>query len=231
MQPLDQVTGQASTPNPARMKSWLLLSGSLLLAGPVRAQLGLRVGGNLLRIASDSLTTNSRVGYQVGLFYQVPLTERVSLVPEVQLSRERVHVHSGEPSSVQTAYQLGFYYLNLPVLARLTLGPVYLEAGPQLSWLVGGHGKGELIFAGAVIGRINQAVAERYRRFDAGPCLGIGVKLPANFGLSVRAYQGLGTMLRQDVYPYSNEAIPYAGRSTQHRQTLQASLTYQLAAR
>lgn len=231
MQPFDQGAGQASGPSPVRMKSLLLLSGSLLLASPVRAQLGLRVGGNLLRIASDSLTTGRRVGYQVGLFYQVPLTKRLSLVPEVQLSRERVHVHSGESSSVRTAYQLGFYYLNLPVLARLALGPVYLEAGPQLSWLVGGRGEGDITFAGTVVGRINQAVSERYRRFDAGPCLGIGVKLPANFGLSVRAYQGLGNMLRQDNYPYPDEAIPYTGRSAQHRQTLQASLTYQLATR
>ncbi len=73
--------------------------------------------------------------------------------------------------------------------------------------------------------------AERYRRFDAGPCLGIGANLPAHFGVSVRVYQGLGTMLRADSYAYGPEAIPYAGRSDQHRQTLQASLTYQLAAR
>ena len=213
------------------MKYLLFLGGGLLLAIPARAQWGLRVGGNLLRISSDSLVTDSRVGYQVGLFYQVPFTERLSLVPEVQLSRERVQVHSGESSSVRTAYQLGFYYLNLPVLARLALGQVYLEAGPQLSWLVGGRGEGEVTYGGAVIGRINQAATARYRRFDAGPCLGIGVKLPANLGLSIRAYQGLGTMLRQDSHDYSDEAIPYAGRSNQHRQTLQASLTYQWPAR
>lgn len=213
------------------MKSLLFLSGGLLLASPARAQLGLRAGGNLLRIASDSLATRSRVGYQVGLFYQVPLAERWSLVPEVQLSRERVQVRTGEAASVQIAYQLGFYYLNLPVLARLALGQAYLEAGPQLSWLVGGRGEGDLTYGGTVVGRIDQAATARYRRFDAGPCVGVGVKLPANFGLSVRAYQGLGCMLRPDGYDYSTEAMPYAGRSRQHRQTVQASLTYQLAAR
>jgi hypothetical protein len=212
------------------MKYLLFLSASLLLANPTRAQLGLRVGGNLLRIASDSLATSSRVGYQVGVFYQLPLTERVSLVPELQLSRERVYVHQGEELGAQAAYQIEFYYLSLPVMARLTLGQVYLEAGPQLSWLVGGRGEGDFMYGGTVTGHINQAVAERYQRFDAGPCVGIGVKLLANFGLSVRAYQGLGSIVRQDGYSYSNEVIPYAGRSSQRRQTLQASLTYQLAA-
>lgn len=213
------------------MKYILLVSGSLLLAGPAHAQLGLRVGGNLLRIASDSLVVSSRVGYQVGLFYQLPLTERLSLVPEVQLSRERVRVtNSDATASVQTAYQLGFYYLNLPVLLRVALGPVYLEAGPQLSWLVGGRGEGTITYGGTLVGRIDQAATERYRRFDAGPCVGIGVKLPANFGLSVRAYQGLGNMLRSDNFSYSDYAIPYAGQGGQHRQTLQASLTYQLSA-
>jgi hypothetical protein len=209
------------------MKYLFLLGGGLLLAGPAHAQFGLRAGGNLLRLASDSLPTSSRVGYQVGLFYQVHLTERWSLVPEVQFSRERVQILSpGQRPKVD--YQLRFSYLNLPVVARLTLGQVYVEAGPQFSWLVGGRGEGAITLDNLVLRQIDQATTDRYRRFDAGPCLGIGVKLPAGLGLSVRAYQGLGNMLRQDDF-YSSASLPYVGLRSQHRQTLQASLTYQVA--
>ena len=209
------------------MNYLLLLSSSLLLAGPAHAQFGLRAGGNLLRLASDSLPTSSRVGYQVGLFYQVPLTERWSLVPEVQFSRERVQATSLEEVP-RADYHLQFSYLSLPVMARLTLGQVYVEAGPQLSWLVGGRGEGSITARNTFVRQIDQATADRYRRFDAGPCLGVGVQLFAGLGLSVRAYQGLGSILRQDNVSYPDTAIPYAGRSSQHRQTLQASLTYQL---
>ena len=212
------------------MKYLLLLGSSLLLACPAHAQFGLRAGGNLLRLASDSLPSSSRVGYQVGIFYQIPLTAQWSLVPEVQFSRERLQATSLEETP-KANYQLRFSYLNLPVVARLTLGQVYIEAGPQLSWLVGGRGEGTIAYSNTFIRQIGQAVTDRYRRFDVGPCLGIGVKLPAGLGLSVRAYQGLGSILRQNSFPSFDTAIPYAGHSSQHRQTLQASLTYQIAKR
>jgi hypothetical protein len=210
------------------MKYLFLLGASLLLASPAHAQFGLRAGGNLLRLgfADDTLSASSRVGYQVGLFYQVPLSQRWSLVPEVQFSREREQV-SGASDRVGIKYQVRFSYLNLPLLARFTMGSVYVEAGPQFSWLVGGRGEGAITFDDTVIriSQINHATTEVYRRFNAGPCLGIGVRLPAGLDLSVRAYQGLGNIMRQDKF----SPIPYQGRNSQHRQTLQVSLAYQLA--
>lgn len=59
------------------------------------------------------------------------------------------------------------------------------------------------------------------RRFDAGACVGIGAKLPAGLGISVRAYRGLTTL---------NHARSVFDGEHQ-RQTLQASLTYQLPTR
>jgi hypothetical protein len=34
-------------------------------------------------------------------------------------------------------------------------------------------------------------VTDRFRRFDVGPCVGLGVNLPAGVGVSLRAYQGV----------------------------------------
>ena len=65
-----------------------------------------------------------------------------------------------------------------------------------------------------------------YHLFDAGPLRrGVGVKLPA--GLGLRAYWGLTKLTAAEDYAASSRL--YTG--FQHRQTLQASLTYQLAAR
>jgi hypothetical protein len=129
---------------------FLLLSGSLLLARPAYAQLGLRAGANTLdlrltdtRVFTSS--TTSRLGYQVGIYYQVPLRKQLTLVPEVQYSRERLtytqtnYSRSYYLPAPDRQYALWLSYLNVPVLLRGTVGRVYVEAGPQGSLLLGGR--------------------------------------------------------------------------------------------
>jgi len=225
------------------MSKLFLLASSLLLATSAHAQLGLRAGGNLSGqitspfqhlLGGNSLQTNSHLGYQLGVTYLLPMSRHWAVVPELQFSREResASISSYSPTlSSQADYRLNLSYLNVPVLLRLTLGPVYLEAGPQASLLVGGRGQGTLSYSGPGAAAItydpliDQAATERYQRFDAGACVDIGVQLPAGLGLSVRTYQGLVAMDRQ--VSYSPEVIP-GSSSKAYRQTLQGSLTYQL---
>jgi hypothetical protein len=170
--------------------------------------------------------------------YVQALTKRLSLVREVQFSRERQAVYrdGGSPSfSYHSDYDLRLSYLNVPILLRMALGPVYLEACPQVSLLVGGSGTGttsSIDFQGVVnYLAIDQAATDRYRRFDAGSCLGVCFKLPAGLGLGLRVYQGLVALSRDYQYSTSQQSpIPYSP-GTQHQQMLQASLTYQLGPR
>ena len=226
------------------MTRFLLLLGSgLLAASAAQAQVSLRVGGTWLdfskplaqRAGAASVKTSSQFGYQVGVAYLVPLSKRFSLVPEGQFSYERQQVTVGSNASPsigsQSDYQLRLAYFNVPVLARLSLGPVYVEAGPQASLLVGGHGEG--ITRGYTQTSIysipiDQRATDRYKRFDAGFCLGVGATLPAGLGLSLRAYQGLVQV--SPSYTYEATGIPYTANE-EYRQTLQASLTYRLPAR
>lgn len=226
------------------LKALPLLAGSLLLSGSVYAQAGLRVGGTWMDIAKNpfdgrkgaaSRQTNSQFGYHLGVYYQVPLTKRLSLVPELQFSREHQHArvdNSSDPAHGSSSdYELRLSYLYLPVLARATFGPVYFEAGPQLGWLVGGHGEGTTqtyVVDRTFTSTIDQAAAERYKRFDAGLCLGVGATLPAGFGLSLRAYQGLRQVNRE--YMYNITFIP-SSSSDEYHQFFQASLTYRLPGR
>lgn len=224
-------------------RALFLLSSSLLLAGSAHAQLGVRVGSNTTtftkgeRLSDENPTTSRLAGYQIGLYYQVPLTKHLALVPEVQFSRERFYTSytpftppgviyfEGAP---QSEYNQSLSYLNLPIVLRASVGALYLEAGPQVSWLVGGRAENaQSRNSYSTINNsiyVDQAATSSYRRFDAGPCLGVGVKLPAGLGVGVRAYWGL-TQLTADEY-YSMISRTYTG--FQHRRTLQASLTYQL---
>jgi hypothetical protein len=73
---------------------------------------------------------------------------------------------------------------------------------------------------------IDRPLPDNLHRFDVGPCVGVGVKLPAGLGVSVRAYQGLVSLTPGDD---ATQSYPY--QSSLRRQTVQAALTYQLAAR
>jgi hypothetical protein len=225
------------------MQRFLFLLGSGLLLSPLaHAQLGLRAGGTLTRLATKdadlsvsqtTATTDNKLGYQAGVYYQVKLGQRISVVPEVQFSHENSGLHAFRSDAADGGYQgdyaLSLNYVNLPLVARIKLGPVYVEAGPQISLLAGGREKGSELYQGWVESTyqaVDRSITNRYRRFDVGPCVGVGVDLPAGFGVSVRGFQGLVSSARN---PASDPFNYYQGKL--FRQTLQASLTYQLAAR
>ena len=228
------------------MVKLLLLGGSLLLAGTAHAQLGVQAGANLTSLrelfSRNSFPTTSlaRVGYQVGVAYELPLGPHWAVVPQLQFSRESQQLRK-EGFGFSTYplpngeylihdYQLSCSYLNLPVLLRRYIGPAYLEAGPQVSLLVGGRVVGETRSVGAYVTRqpISQAATAAYQRVEAAVCLGVGVRLPAGWQAGVRAYWGSMRSRPEDPkdYQYSPEAMPISG--TQYRRTVQVLLTRQL---
>jgi hypothetical protein len=212
-----------------------LLCPLLTVAGAAHAQFEVRLGGNAAKLHTTEgqvVRSNSteQLGYQVGVTYQLPLTSFLSLVPEVQYSLERMRLYQASTLVLDASFRantrLRLHYVNVPVLARATFGPVYVEAGPQAGLLLGGRQTGSNVVSS--LGsptpteyEIDQGVTDNNRRFDIGPCLGVGLKLPAGLGVNVRAYQGLVTL---------NEERSAADGKFK-RQSLQASLTYQLPRR
>jgi hypothetical protein len=226
-----------------------LLGGGLLLGGAAHAQLGVQAGANLTALhelfSRNSFPNNSLacVGYEVGVSYELPLGSRWAVVPQLQFSRESQQLRK-EGFGFSTYplpngeylihdYQLSCSYLNLPVLLRRYIGPAYLEAGPQVSLLVGGRGSGETRSVGVRVTYqpISQAATAAYQRIETAVCLGAGVRLPAGWQAGVRAYWGSMRSRPEDPkdYQYSPEAMPISG--TQYRRTVQLLLTRQLWAK
>jgi hypothetical protein len=217
-----------------------LLGAGLLLSGSAHAQVGLRAGGNLSRLAirstqdGVSASNGARVGYEAGAFYQLPLGGSFSLVPELDFLHQSQHLlvqnYQFIDDGFKGDYRLTRSQLSLPVLARMSLGKCYLEAGPQLTYLVGARQMGTETYYGfgTYSLEVDRPATDRFRRLDAGLCVGVGLQLPSGVGVSLRAYQGLRpTSIEPDTYtPYSQA---YAGPL--YQQTLQASLTYQLSPR
>jgi hypothetical protein len=215
------------------MKQFFFLLGiGLAMANAAQAQVGLRLGGSAskLHTTDDGIMHNSssaKLGYQAGLTYQIPLTKWLAVVSEVQYSQEHMTLAQVNYAIADAGFssdsRLSLHYLNMPVLVRASLGPVYVEAGPQVSMLLGGRQVGTVTTFSGWTGTsmsydLDESLTDQYRRFDVGPCVGVGVMLPAGLGLSVRAYRGLVTL--------NHKQGTYEGGY--QRQSLQASLTYQL---
>lgn len=207
------------------------------------AQLGLRVGGNIAaarelwsRNTLHDQSILAGLGYQAGIYYQVGLGRRWALVPELQFSREAQQVRK-EGFAYDTYYypakgylvhdyRASFSYLTMPVMLRRSFGPVYAELGPQVSWLLGGRSRGETRNIENYVLReaIDQAATRFYNRVEAGISLGVGLYLPAHWGVSIRAYQGMSSLTPDPKdYAYAPAITPVSG--TQYRRTVQVALT------
>ncbi|HEX8348516.1 MAG TPA: porin family protein, partial [Hymenobacter sp.] len=219
------------------MKRIILTLPALLLACAAHAQFGIRAGGNVATLSTKTnsqyqrASASNRTGYQVGVFYEKKLTDRLSLVPEVQFSRQRVNLEV-EDSGIADAgyyanYRLRLSYLNVPVLLRATFGKFYLEAGPQFGIQLAAHETGDEsigTIAGSYESSFDRAATDHYRRVDLGLSVGAGVKLPAGFGFGVRAHTGLLSLT-----PAFPQRPGYYGNLK--NQVVQASMSYQLKPR
>lgn len=210
------------------MKHSIFLLSSLLAVGTAQAQVGLRAGGSLAGYRTNTnntfrTTTASALGGQVGVFYQLRLSKRLALVPEVQYSVERFTLNTASGTFIDLHFGERIAYLNVPVLLRATFGRFYAEAGAQASRLLGGTETGQGGFASGVplpAGGTRDGIA-RYQRFDVGPSAGVGANLARGLGVYVRAYLG--------VISRTQDAEAVNGRY--YRRSVQASLTYQLPKR
>lgn len=213
------------------MKYLVLLSAGMLLAGSAHAQLGLKAGLNTTLLSTSSsnqernASADGRLGYQVGVYYVHKLTEHLSVVPEVAYSRQNMQLklddHSIADGGYGADYRLNRSYVNVPIMLRATFGKLYLEAGPQAGVLLSAHEKGT-VYGSTIVGGyqqdIDRAASDRYRRIDVSLTGGLGLQLPAGFGVGLRASTGLVAFNRED-QPY---------RGDLKNQVLQASLSYQL---
>jgi len=165
------------------MKRTLLLLSALLLAATAHAQFGVKAGINAAVLDGENLgstSTKYKTYYHAGLLYEAKVLGPVSIQPEL--------LYSLQGSSIRTAignYDARLHYLNLPVLAKVTVGPVFVEAGPQLGFLV----------ANEEANQVGGGGGYRFRRTDFTLAAGGGLKL-GNLLLGARFNAGLNDIDR-----------------------------------
>ncbi|SFP74019.1 porin family protein [Hymenobacter arizonensis] len=156
------------------------------------AQLGVKGGLNLAELTGrDGESSSYKAFYHVGLFYEAKVLGPLAIQPEVQYS-----VAGGRLKSAFTNYDSQLHYLTVPVLAKLTVGPVFVEAGPQFGVLLSADQSGQMQVGLApdgtpAYGNESRPATGNFKRGDFSVVGGVGLKLAGGFSLGSRLVAGL----------------------------------------
>ena len=148
---------------------------------------GAKAGLNLSTLTGDD-DTAMKVGFQVGGFAEIGISEKFAIQPELLYSEQGTKYDgTGDPS-------LHLNYLNIPVMAKFYVANgLSLEAGPQVGFLLSAKLKTD---AG------DGDFKEYVNSTDFGLNFGVGYDLTANIALGVRYGFGLS-----DVNKDGNDSI------------------------
>ncbi|MDB5236638.1 MAG: hypothetical protein JWR44_3631 [Hymenobacter sp.] len=166
----------------------------MFFASGAQAQFGVKGGLNVAELTGrDGESSSYKPFYHVGIFYQANLLGSLSLQPEVQYS-----VAGGNLKSAFTGtnYDTELHYFTVPILAKLTLGPVFVEAGPQLGVLLSANQSGRMQVALApdgtpAYGNESRPATGSFKRGDFSVVGGAGLKLGSYLSVGGRLVAGL----------------------------------------
>ncbi|RZL08165.1 MAG: PorT family protein [Hymenobacter sp.] len=182
------------------MKFSALAAVSLLacaLAPKAHAQFGIKAGVNEAvlkgRVGEDA---TYKTYFHAGVFYEAKLIGPLSIQPELLYSLQGSQLKGNSIlNGVTTDYTTQLNYIQVPILLKATLGPVFVEAGPQFGYLVAANENGTVqvrTTSGTVAFRnMDQSSTGSYKRGEVALCAGLGLKLGSLIRVGGRFVAGL----------------------------------------
>lgn len=174
-------------------------------------RLGLKAGGALTSITGEyAQNAKSKAGVLAGLVARVGLTRRLAVQPEL-LYEQKGLIDTHAPHLVHR-----LNYLDLPVLVRYEARAFFLEAGPQVGWLLAA----KQVNAG-------YALDTKYlcQPVDVGYAVGGGHQFGGGFGIGLRYNGGFTTISR------AVEIGAVRAQAVQRNSAFQLSATYLFGAK
>ena len=156
-----------------------ILVAALLLTGTgayaQSFQLGLKGGVNLSNYSGTNFETSTMAGFHLGGLLNFKLGEVFSIQPEVLFSTQ-----GAQYKNATTKSNLKVSYVNIPVMAKLLFGGLYVEAGPQVG------------FKASEDANIpNQTINQFARNLDLSVGAGIGYQSKGGLGIGARYVAGV----------------------------------------
>jgi hypothetical protein len=160
---------------------------------------GVKGGVNLSNLYIDDVTDEkAKLGLHAGLWMKAPIGEFFAIQPELLWSSKgtKIGQYQNIPFTQDGQVRFNLNYVDLPVLASVTLGPVSIQAGPYISYLFNANVKNlkEDLSTGNVI----DLDKNDFNTVDYGLAAGLALDIKG-FQLGVRYNYGLREIGKSDI--------------------------------
>lgn len=147
-------------------------------ANAQETKFGAKAALNIATLTGDVGDASSLVGFQIGGFAEIKISEKFALQPEL--------MYSGQGASSDVDGDLKLNYINIPVMAKYYVAKSFsLEAGPQIGFLLSAKAEGV-------------DVKEFFESVDFGLNLGAGYDFTDKFSAGLRYNFGLSNVAKTE---------------------------------
>lgn len=183
------------------MKKVLLTAAAVMTFGLMQAQevkFGAKVGLNISNVSGDIEESKNKVGFQIGGFAEIKVTDKFSIQPEMLYSTQGTkadQTYADADGSFNIDLTQKLNYLNIPVMAKYYVDKkFYVEAGPQIGFLLSAEQKAEA--SGVYFGQpVNETETvdnkSSLNSTDFGVNIGLGYNFSDKVGANLRYTSGL----------------------------------------
>lgn len=156
---------------------------------------GIKGGMNVSSISKDATLsdTKSKIGFNAGAFVNIPIAEGFSIQPEVLYNDLGSKTEYTLPVlGTKTEFSTNLGYVSVPVMVQYNITPeLYLEAGPEFSFLVNSNNKLKSDIELLNNRTLDLIKKENLNTFNFGLGIGAGYYFTPNIGVTARYTAGL----------------------------------------
>ena len=160
---------------------------------------GVKGGANIATISKEKSwdDTNARIGYYVGVYMHAPVNSIFSIQPEVLYNSVGVKYENSK-----TSHSLGLDYVSVPIMFQFEPIPkLFVEAGPQFSFLVGNSDRNKTDDVVTIKKYRNNS---NYNSFDLSGAVGLGFRIN-NITIGARYLAGFTDIKKSGSTTWSND--------------------------
>jgi len=187
----------------------LLIFGLTVSFAQAQAKFGIKGGINYSNLSGDLITEDanrSKVGFLGGIMANFPLSSDnfVSIQPELLYSQKGYQYQKDQVTIDNATYEFrgkrNFNYLDLPVLVKINTGPIFFEAGPQASYLLGIRDNREVSLIGSGSDNKTWAKVEKdnLSELEIGYVAGLGFQAPMGVGIGLRYNGSINALAKEN---------------------------------
>lgn len=167
-----------------------------------KAEFGIKGGLNSSNFSGDTegIDFKSRIGFNLGAFAAIKLSEKITLQPEILYSTQgakAVNVSAIYDDVIYTGnVKFNLSYLNIPVMIKYYVADKFnLEAGPQIGFLTSAKTSTQLDGSSQTV---DEDIKDSFESVDFGLNFGAGYDFTKNVSAGIRYNLGLSNIFKTE---------------------------------